>query len=350
MKKYKLIKTYPGSPELGYMIEGDEFESDSTFSVIECHKHPEYWQEIVEDKLEIPLKTKFKYKSASTLYIVDSIDEDNDVKITWENGTLINTGYAIYSISRVNENFKNGTWVVEKDYEILSLISDKGNLAKYDEPTELYPNPLCNNYKTREYWLQCFLRYKHWKIHSVKRLSDGEIFTIGDKVYLTNGNYFTSELKEFKFFHNGECGHLEKHRNGIFLKLGISSVHSGKEIHFFYLEDIVKATCKKPLFTTEDGVDIFEGDKFYYVNNGYIIEPRKAIIEKDFNPFAGKRDFSSIKTAEKYIEENKPCLSYNDIITGVLDLTLCDRLGKTNKSNIKKLLKVLVKNRLKCKK
>lgn len=59
MRKFRLIKEYPGSPKLGTIVEKDERcgshiykyrESNSNFGVLKYHveDNPEYWEEIKE--------------------------------------------------------------------------------------------------------------------------------------------------------------------------------------------------------------------------------------------------------------------------------------------------------------
>lgn len=59
MRKFRLIKEYPGSPKLGTIVEKDErygshiykyIESNSNFGVLKYHveDNPEYWEEIKE--------------------------------------------------------------------------------------------------------------------------------------------------------------------------------------------------------------------------------------------------------------------------------------------------------------
>ena len=56
------------------------------------------------------------------------------------------------------------------------------------------------------------------------------------------------------------------------------------------------------LFKTEDGVDIYEGDKLYYVSSYHDI-----IGPVDTNTsFSAKRIFSSYQAAQQWIKENKP--------------------------------------------
>lgn len=72
------------------------------------------------------------------------------------------------------------------------------------------------------------------------------------------------------------------------------------------------------LFTTEDGVDIFEGDIVYSIFKDY--SSSKIYIIKTPN-FGGEGElthndffnFSTKKAAENYILVNKPILSFNDV-------------------------------------
>lgn len=207
--------------------------------------------------------------------------------------------------------------VIEKDYKILSL-------ARFCsiKPTILLVSDYGDEY------IEALIKCDNARIHSIERLSDGEVFTIGDKVHLTNGNYYGFELKEFKFFHNGKNGHLEKHRNKTFLKLGIiSDLH--KESTFFYLEDITK--IRQPLVKTEDGINIFEGDTAF------------ALLKRNLNTLGEisvtkyQEELLYFKTreeAEEYRMLNKPCLTLKNVLEAA-EFPLFDFEGK---------LRTIVKN------
>lgn len=69
---------------------------------------------------------------------------------------------------------------------------------------------------------------------------------------------------------------------------------------------------KQPLFTTEDGVDIFKNDVYYGLNKGDLIIMElntNRIILDDIKCLT----FSTKEKAEEYILLNKPCLSLNDV-------------------------------------
>jgi len=126
--------------------------------------------------------------------------------------------------------------VVEKDYEILSFtnsekaIYTKGAVGRFDARYQMYR-------PTEE---DC-LKEPGFKIHSVKRLSDGEIFTSGDRI----ANMCNSEQNITELYIN---------------KDGKMCVYTSTTCRFT-IDNIKKV--KTPLFTTEDGVDIFDKDKFW---------------------------------------------------------------------------------------
>lgn len=174
--------------------------------------------------------------------------------------------------------------VVEKDYEILEYKTESGISCKapfLSDSHQFYINERC-------------------KIHSVKRLSDSEIFTIGDKIQLDSDNKEYGTITELYISHEQlrfYCG-----------KLGGVLCHDIDKRNNF-------TKLKQPLFTTEDGVDIFEGDKYFIctaslsncINN-------EGIVGKFFKPNPNYKYFSTKEKAEEYILMNKPCLSLNDVI------------------------------------
>lgn len=175
----------------------------------------------------------------------------------------------------------------KKEYEILSFSATKHNnihnegeiICCSPTPPTCYPN-------------------KHWNIHSVKRLSDGEVFTIGDKINSIE------RITEFRV-------------EGNQWKSGMSFRSSGSSGY----TDIayLRKYKKQPLFTTEDGVEIFENDYVAIVNLGnWIITDHIADSgwDKEYNPNYGNtyKRFSTKEAVEEYILMNKPCLSINDVI------------------------------------
>jgi hypothetical protein len=154
---------------------------------------------------------------------------------------------------------------------------------------------------------------RYYAIHSVKRLSDGVVFTIGDNIDSLYNNPITSiyitkkpfQIKGIWFeYKDGSCSLL-----------------------------MARKVEKTPLFTTEDGEEIFEGEHFFYPNT-HTWEVQKAdatkkMLEyvKDVNHY---RTFSTKEKAFEYVLRNKPCLSINEIGSNIPEGTLLRLLETVN--------------------
>lgn len=68
--------------------------------------------------------------------------------------------------------------------------------------------------------------------------------------------------------------------------------------------------CKQAIFITEDGVDIFKDDFFFYINSLWLVCRYKATT---LEPLITHPLFSTKKAAENYIKMNKPCLSLKEV-------------------------------------
>ena len=348
MTKYKLIKKYPGYDDLGMTAEGTkgggiEFirsdgskythsSSGEKLFDLWIKPYPEYWQPIKDMSIMMECVKRFppgsqvispsgkKFTVSKTKWVTPQLEDWIEGIYYFGSGGVTTILAMIDGEIQGEYLYYNGKFaelVEEPQYEILSFINSSEDIFV------LQPNGVYKR-QTGEYdddgWEQGWRTLNYiltkatgCKIHSIKRLSDGEIFTIGDKTHLTNGNYYNFELKEFRFFNNGESGHLEKHRNKIFLKAGIVS-NLCKEPIFFYLDNIVKT--KQPLFKTEDGIDIFDKNHYpiYHLgvngnNKNYIYADRAEYILN--NP---RICFASKENAEEYVLKNESNLSISDII------------------------------------
>lgn len=182
-----------------------------------------------------------------------------------------------YILKDLIENTSDWQEVTNPEYKILEVSlqrSERPQITDVSEHSSGYIESLLNCHGN--------------KIHSIKRLSDGEIFTVGDSVRLNNSNYCITEI-------NILAG------NHAVLIAGCSLA----------LKYAVKA--KTVLFKTEDGVDIFTGDS-------YIIMDKNFNIHETINAGLGSgvpqnlKYFSTKEKAEDFILKNKPCLSLNDLI------------------------------------
>lgn len=155
-----------------------------------------------------------------------------------------------------------------------------------------------------EFTEESLLTNRAYEIYSVKRLSDGVEFKIGDKVECPNG-----KVQPIQYFVN----------DGYSKWVGIvNKFEAGGPHNISQLQKIEK------LFTTEDGVDIYEGDNFVFVD--------KQTLETTLYQFAKKggiyksvhcKYFSTKERAEDYILMNKPCLSMKDVLSIRGEKNLC---------------------------
>ncbi len=306
MKKYKLIKEYPGSPELGTVVDNrggfvyfdvNNPNTNNTISQNHVENNPKYWEKITE----IPVGTKVVDTNPETKgYTYEKLPDGK-----WKIGSQ---DYFTISESSIGENKRFR--IVEKSkpsYEILKLINISNDNLIFDfTKFNLYYNDIIEGRLP-----------KHLLIHSVQRINDGEIFTLNDTVANTKSpTLFKGKIFKFEIVENT----IEVHYDG-----------------YDNIESISKV--KSPLFVTEDKVEIYKGDEYCKVNNhsDYSIVTG-FIAEGAHNNYKGLK-FSSKEKAEEYVILNKPCLSINDL------KNLFDYFGDRGNNELK--LKQLVKNKIK---
>lgn len=130
-----------------------------------------------------------------------------------------------------------------------------------------------------------------YKIALVKRLSDGEMFSIGDEDK-------KGIIKEFRLFNN-------------ILMVVVEGKSTGGTI-ITSLRKLSKVKEPIPLFTTFDGKKIFENNEYFVVEKHFEIGHG---VGGDGYNHSGHvlKTFSTEDAAKTYIIYNKPCLSANDI-------------------------------------
>lgn len=200
---------------------------------------------------------------------------------------------------RFIENSCDWEEVKEKSFEIISFSYEqfwgKGNYAILNNE---------GNYailKGKSWSLKDLLKDRvcvesgQVKIHSVKRFSDGEIFTVGDKA--KDGKYGTVDIIDRLSISN--CG------NSIYV--ATKGLNWGQHI-----EDIDKVV---PLFKTEDGVDIFCGSTYYCVNTApHLWSLFEQTAKQRTNLNKGVLAFSTKKLAEAYLLMYKPSINLHDVL------------------------------------
>jgi hypothetical protein len=125
---------------------------------------------------------------------------------------------------------------------------------------------------------------KGYSIHSVKRLSDMEVFTIGDIV-----NYG----KITKFQVDGE----------------MMLVNTGKGWSYDLGE--IRSE-RKPIFVTNDDVKVFEGDEYWYISPQWSVLSVKSANGFMHGAFA---ILSTEQAAKDWVVLNKPSLSLAELVS-----------------------------------
>lgn len=202
------------------------------------------------------------------------------------------SGITGFSVARKEVEENPDFWTkVKENYEVVKVRlnnSDKTIITyKKGEPVHRTdPMPIDKTVP-----LYQALKNKANDIYSVRRLKDGQIFSIGDlaKNHMDN----VEEITGFKSYDGGET---------LYVCFRVVQSFLENTIH----EDQVH------LFTTVDGVDIFKGDKSWAVDTvTFEIEPRSpSHYAGDSNRF---KYFSTKETAERWITYNKPRYSMKQV-------------------------------------
>ena len=237
--KYKLIKEYPGSPKLGTVLvkkENGWYEREHSPG---CAHLPQY----IENSPEFWQEVKNPHYEILAFKHVNS----GDLSTKRKNGLFLNDP----------DPNKDGQYREYRDFSI-------------------------------------------WTIYRVKRLSDGEVFTVGDRYEVTN------PIKETRTI-------------GIMYESSDKLMIRPREFGISELCEIQKP--KKPILTTEDGVDLYKGDVALRVltKSSWPIEGITIYKEWwDRQPILTDwKYFSTKEAAEKYVYLHKPMFTRQDILSFV---------------------------------
>ncbi len=263
-KQYVLIQEYPGSPTIGTKAK----ESTDYTSYYVCdnnlwlHKtdvenHPKYWQAM----LCVPIGTKFKVKGEPNVYTIDMNEDVNKVTVRW--GV---SGSTNYLVKQVNEHFVNGDWKVIEDG-----VKEGGYIT----------------------FLRGFDGSKAGQTVKITCIKEDTLSTNGWIEYLNPKRY--PNEGGFRWASPNLMGYL----------LGTD----------FRLATPEEIAATKPLFTTEDGKEIYKGDSWWYV-----IPSKLVCKETNTTTYKGKntsndeiKTFSTEKLAQDYLALYKPLLSFSEI-------------------------------------
>lgn len=317
MRKFRLIKKYPGSPELNFIVtygylglnvnelcyQGIDLEKILRFSKEHIEDNTEFWEEILDEDAypegtqvqdEI---TKIYFTKTSEGWLKYDIAKDKTYRAIHANEIGEGKRYKL-----IKKPDANSLKLTTKHYEVLAL-KIPGN--EHWEITKI-GNGTWDNWS--DLHVQTQLKKGIWKVKRVKRLSDGEIFSIGDEV-----EYFSLGLKH-QFIITGFI--LSKDGDRCLL----SSERFQHHIDLFSIDSEcinnykLQKSKKQPVLITQDCVEVFEGDEYYTVcENSYNISintATKDCVKKLNNK---TKIFSTKEKADNYIIWNKPMLSLKEI-------------------------------------
>ena len=189
----------------------------------------------------------------------------------------------------------------ELSYEILSFRSHRN---RFYNPTiqkdGTYLDAEIMEFDGSGASLGWMLNEDEYYITSVKRLSDGEVFSIGDKIYFrglygNNSEHKYDTIRGFDLKQDDNLGIL--YHNGL---VGLNKIEKYREA----------------IITTEDGINIFQGDSYYYVNKNNFYIDFVDLADKRFDSKKeGLLDFKHKENVEEYVLMNKPVLSLNDLLS-----------------------------------
>lgn len=218
-----------------------------------------------------------KFKHKQTGHIATETHSEKNYKVSYPQN---------YTIPKwIIENSNDWEEMVEKDYEILYFkdnfksTSDKNTLMSFRNDGEV------------------FLNENNRIIYSVKRLSDNEIFTIGDICYWESSDRVRQSFKIRRF---------EIYKDRFY-------VYSDGICRECKLEDLIH--IKKPTLFTVDGVTLSIGDTLWYyrIDEKYI---RMTTLTETNLSLLYKNEihvFSSREAAENHLNKNKPKFSIQNI-------------------------------------
>ncbi len=193
---------------------------------------------------------------------------------------------------------KSPSPVVERDFEILEFRStdrrDKEGWTKSEDG--LFRKEYYTTFEEKD-----LIAHKYFAIHSVRRLSDKEVFVVGEEVIFDN--YMDLKIASFKIIEK----YIGVYTNSRQIALSIP-------ISLNALSHVLKPV-KKVLFTSFDGVTIYAGDDVFLLTEiSWIIKK----VAAPYDPFYGVRSqfkyFSTKEKAEEFVTMNRPVLSVQEIM------------------------------------
>lgn len=195
-----------------------------------------------------------------------------------------------------------------RDFEILEGIHEQGGKVHKWFPDNTHGGLSCEE--------------QGCSIHSVRRNSDSQIFTVGDVVGAKHKANVTIKLfnivKEKMMV---ECG--------------------DDYCDLYWLTKVASPTAREPLFVTFDGVSIYDGDSYYRILDTFEVQGNYNVTKKPSDATI-KHSFGKLEAAKDYVLMNKPCLSIKEIISirlpGSLIETKIDKFFAVSKKRLEHIV------------
>ena len=262
-------------------------------------------------------------KNSGSIHSVKRLSDGESFTV----GDRINIGEEhqifIRTISMINIS-SDGTLVIDHEHGGLSNSKDNGIFHRIKQAPLDYEimsyikkgSTTCTTTKKRG----GLLHDKFWDIYSVKRLSDGEIFKLGDTI-------------DFDGLGNGKLLEIEFE-----IALGdkgtgrLCFVNDNRRLgKWFSINQLNKV--KEPIFITHDGVSVSKPDTIWLLHKKTnTVSPYIIRIENDLS---GYICFSKKEKLNEYMLRHKPCLSLDDIQRAIhLSPMLWDKLLEAAKAKL----------------
>ncbi len=260
-----------------------ELSSFGTHDLIETTKE-EWFKRLKEEAVKQGLVKGVKFKSAyKDIEFVINFFSLNGYDLFGNKGCLMDSDTGKWAT--VIEDKKPNYLITA--FNCIEQIVKIGSNGKYDNLFTL--NEMLNSPPS--------VKDGSFEVYSVKN-DKGEEFTIGEKVLTCKDNF---TIKAFKI-----------NMDGIIVYFNESDEYDGLE-----LISKIKIEDKKPILTTHDGVDLFEGDKYFPVHTRYFTNGAESTIKRCYKECNYTHEdyivFSTKEKAQEYIDWNQKKYSLNDI-------------------------------------
>lgn len=215
---------------------------------------------------------------------------------------------SAYGVVKRWEAFRSQHSSSGRDWEIISVWQGRGSYIEIDK------NGKVRYAHFSDCTIEDALNNRGYSIYGVRRLSDGEVFSIGDDI-------LHREEENEGFGLNRRADIISFSIRGNDLLVGFMPKGETSKSGDVWRELInVKKTPEEksiPLFTTFDGKEIFGDQNYWKVDENFNIRGYAATEGGKYPASFSKLTFSTEQGANEYTLMKKPCLSMKDIIEAI---------------------------------